>query len=277
MYKILITGGNGNLATMIKNELSSVYNITAITRNDVDLHDYNQIEHYMKERVFDILIHTAVCGGRRTKIENSDIVYYNLVMFENLMKFKDKFKMIINMDSGAIYDRSTNIYNRSEEDLCTVPTDFYGFSKYIIYQRSLSITHLFHLRIFNIFHSREEPDRFIKSCFIAQKNNTSITIFEDKYFDFVHEDDFITIVEAYLLSLDRMDTLPKVINIGYTKKYKLSDIAHFILRPDQINILNVSSIHYSGDNKILQTMKLPLQGLENSLKKYASRLKLFKM
>ena len=90
-------------------------------------------------------------------------------MLENLLKFADNFKMILNFDSGAIYDRSTDILNRCENELYTIPTDYYGFSKYLIYQRSLQYTHFYNLRIFNIFHANEEPDRFIKSCFIAKK------------------------------------------------------------------------------------------------------------
>ena len=37
MTKILITGGNGNLATIIKNNLSNDYDITSITRMNVNL------------------------------------------------------------------------------------------------------------------------------------------------------------------------------------------------------------------------------------------------
>ena len=46
--------------------------------------------------------------------------------------------MIINFDSAAIYNRSTDILNRKENDLLIIPTDYYGFSKYVIYQRSLN-------------------------------------------------------------------------------------------------------------------------------------------
>ena len=41
-------------------------------------------------------------------------------MLENLLKFSHKFKMIINFDSAAIYDRSTDILNRKENELITM-------------------------------------------------------------------------------------------------------------------------------------------------------------
>ena len=102
---------------------------------------------------FDVLIHTAITGGRRTKSENGDVIYNNLLMFENLVKFAHHFKLIINLDSGAIYDRATNIFCRKEDDIVSVPNDYYGFSKYLIYNRSLQYSNIINLRIFNLFHT----------------------------------------------------------------------------------------------------------------------------
>ena len=138
MKSILITGGNGNLAKMIRTHLSSEFNITSITRADFDMIDGKAIERYLSDKQFDILIHTAICGGRRDKEETGEVVYQNLLMFENFMKFSYKFGIIINLDSGAIYDRDTDIYCRTddEESLISVPKDYYGFSKYLIYKRS---------------------------------------------------------------------------------------------------------------------------------------------
>jgi hypothetical protein len=44
----------------------------------------------VKDKQFDIL------GGRRTKSEDYDVVYKNLLMFENLMKFADQFTPLKN-------------------------------------------------------------------------------------------------------------------------------------------------------------------------------------
>jgi nucleoside-diphosphate-sugar epimerase len=82
-------------------------------------------------------------------------------------------------------------------------------------------------RIFNIFHINEEVDRFIKACFIAKKSGTNVTIFKDKYFDFMYEDDFIKIIRYYVSNISK--ELPKTFNLSYTNKYKLSEIAEKIL------------------------------------------------
>lgn len=265
MKSILITGGNGNLAKMIKRHFN---NITSISRADFDLLDCNAFEHYLSDKTFDVLIHTAVSGGRRGKEETGEVVYQNLLMFENIMKFSYKFGIIINFDSGAIYDRNSDIYCRKECDLFSVPNDYYGFSKYMIYKRSLQYDNVFNFRIFNIFHVNEEPDRFIKACFLAKKNDTNVTIFKDKFFDFIYEDDFIKIVRYYLTTpvLD----LKKTINLSYQPKYKLSDIANMIVNNDNIVIIDPNTTHnYCGNGNELEQLGINLDGLESSIQKYA--------
>jgi GDP-L-fucose synthase len=270
--KILVTGGNGNIAKMIKNNLSNEYDITNLSRQDLNVLNLSDIEKYLSVNNFDILVHTAILGGRRTKDENGDVTHYNLLMLENLLKYSDKFKMIINFDSAAIYDRSTDILNRKEDDLFTIPTDYYGFSKYIIYKRSHQYNNVYNFRIFNIFHTNEEPDRFIKSCFNANCNNKEINIFEDKFFDFVYEDDFVKIVKYYFENVETPEKLQKTINICYENKYKLSDIAKLIVDDSsKINIMKESSMNYSGDGSLLKSLKIDFLGLETSLEKYKDK------
>lgn len=278
MLKILITGGNGNIAKMIKNNLSSEFNIISICRSDFDLLDFKSVQKYMSNpsNTFDILIHTAINGGRRTLTENGNVVYNNILMFENLIKFADKFRLIINLDSGAIYDRSTNIFSRKEDELITVPNDYYGLSKYLIYKRSLLYSNVVNFRIFNIFHVNEEPDRFIKACFLAKQHGTNVNIIQDKYFDFMYEDDFIMIIKYYLTNINNLISLPKTFNLSYKNKYKLSDIAMLILKDNnKIIIQNELQCyndikHYCGDSDLLYSFIFNLDGLENSLQKYES-------
>jgi nucleoside-diphosphate-sugar epimerase len=274
MVRILITGGNGNLSKIIKNHLSNEHEIISLSRNEIDISNFKEVEDYFSKNTnFDILIHSAIVGGRRTKQENYDVVYKNLSMFENMIKFAHLFKLIINFDSGAIYDRETDIYNRDESDLLTIPKDYYGFSKYIIYKRSLSYDNLFNFRIFNIFHTNEEPDRFIKSCFISKLSNSPVTIFQDKYFDFMYEDDFVKIMRHYINNCNSTNNLVKTFNLSYKEKYKLSDIAKMILKNNSmIDIINPSlTNNYCGDSSQLDQMNIKLDGLEKSLQKYETK------
>jgi len=268
-FKILITGGNGNIAKIIRRNLSDKYEITALGRNELNILDENDIMEYLQNNNFDILVHTAISGGRRTKEETGEITQTNLIMWENLLKFQSSFKMIINFDSAAIYNRSTDIFKRKEEDLFSIPKDYYGFSKYMIYQRSLPFPNIYNFRIFNIFHILEEKDRFIKACLLAKKNNTQITINEDKYFDFFSEYDFIKVIEYYFQRINNQTELSKTINICYGDKTKLSDIAYLIINNhEQITVNNPGLNNYCGDNGKLENLDIDLMGLRNSLKTY---------
>ena len=64
--------------------------------------------------------------------------------------------------------------------------------------------------------------------------------------------------------------LEKTINICYTEKYTLSDIAKLILsNKDKIEIIkSTSKNNYSGKNDLLHNLNLILDGLEKSLTKY---------
>jgi len=139
----------------------------------------------------------------------------------------------------------------------------------LIYKRSLQYDNVVNFRIFNIFHINEEPDRFIKSCFLAKKHGTKVKIFNDKYFDFMFEDDFIKIIKYYINNFTFSNNMPKTFNLSYTTKYKLSDIANMILNKEQIQINDRScNFNYCGNGDKLDNLKLNLDGLELSLNKY---------
>ena len=90
--KVLITGGNGNISKIIKNNLNNnKYEFISPGRDELNLLDYNNVKYYLNSQNFDICIHTAIRGGRRTKGEDFDTYYINLLMFENLMIFSSKF------------------------------------------------------------------------------------------------------------------------------------------------------------------------------------------
>jgi len=134
---------------------------------------------------------------------------------------------------------------------------------------------MYNFRIFNIFHVNEEPDRFIKACFLSKKNNNPITIFQDKYFDFMYEDDFIKIVKFYIDNCNTQEKLEKTINICYEEKFKLSDIAKLIVSGKTANIKVTDSKmdkNYSGDCEKLNKLDISIIGLKESLKIYEQLL-----
>jgi nucleoside-diphosphate-sugar epimerase len=269
---ILITGGNGNLATILKTSLSNIYTIEAPGRAEMNVLDMESLKQYLQNKTFDVVIHTAIQGGRRTRPDSHEDVYNNILMLENLLWFKDSFKMILNMDSGAIYNRAEDMFKRKETDIYSIPKDYYGFSKYMIYQRGLAYDNFFNLRIFNVFHEDEEPDRFIKRCVNIAKNGGVLEIYENKYFDFFYKDDFVSVVKYYIDNVDNKEKLFKTLNLSYEEKHTLADIAKMIIGDNadkQIIVHNDKREHnYCGDNLQLKSTSIELVGLVKSIINY---------
>lgn len=243
--------------------------IFATNRNTVDLLISVQIDSFIKENKIDIVIHNAVKGGRRTKQDDSSVVYENILMYENIVKNSSNLLKIINFDSAASFDRKRDIFNCKESELGNyIPTDFYGFSKMNIALRSLQVKNSFNLRIFNCFGPLETTDRMTKLNINNYIENKDIIIFKNKFMDIFYIDDLYTVLEKYL---DEND-LPKDVNCVYENKTTLIDVANIINKLDvkkskiQINELGLD-YSYTGDSAILKSLNLDMKGLEHGLRK----------
>ena len=106
--KILITGGNGFIASNLKEKLSE-YEITSISRNDFDLRNPDETNIFFKNKRFDIVLHTAIIGGNRLVEDSKDCVYDNSIMALNLLKNMRSWDRLIHFGSGAELDRSRDI------------------------------------------------------------------------------------------------------------------------------------------------------------------------
>ena len=134
---ILVTGCNGFIgaavAKHLKEEDHNVYNTNTKT---LDVSNELELAHFFWSNEIDIVIHAAASGGRRNKKDTAKDMYDNIIMFENLAKHTNRYKLLISFGSGAEFDRRFDIAELKEEDskYC-VPTDYYGLSKKIISQR----------------------------------------------------------------------------------------------------------------------------------------------
>lgn len=268
---ILVTGSNGFIGSNIIRLLSNNtnFNFFKVDRNTIDLFSLDDVERYIETNQIDAVIHCAIEGGTRLKQDTCEMFYKNILMYENLIKFNDKYKIFINFGSGAEFDRRYDISNVNECDMFNmIPTDFYGLSKNIISKLSTNYLGCINLRIFGCFYYNELSTRFIKNNINNYINHKPIIIHQDKYMDFFYMEDLVNVIN-HLLNNPQLKY--KDINMSYLKKYKLSDIANIIneLSSHKVDLIIENKnpgFNYTGNGELLNKLNLKLKNLELGIK-----------
>ena len=262
---ILITGGNGFIGRNIIAFLKPIYKIYFPSHYELDILNLNVLKDFILDNNIDIVIHTAIVGGKRTDINNIDSFYQNIQMWLNILNTTKTCKLVINFGSGAEFDKSKSINEAKSNDIFNIlPTDYYGLVKNLI-ARSIYVTrNAISLRIFGCFGIDEESSRFITT--ILQNNKAVIK--EDIFFDFFYIEDLCRVVQFYI---DNINFFHKSINCVYKQKYRLSDITRK-LGIQNLDILSVNGNNYTGSAQCLQNLNVPLLGLDYGLHKMKESL-----
>lgn len=281
---IAITGANGFLGKILQNHFSqSEHKVHCLTRENIDLLDRNKVGLYFLENDIDVIFHTAITGGRRTRKDSELDFYNNIKMFEILDSLAGNSKIMFNFASGAEYDRSRDIFFASEKDLGDkIPLDFYGLSKYIISSQAINSKNSWvNLRIFNCFGVTEKDDRMIKGSILKKLNGEKIIVHQNRYMDFFHKDDLLKVVDFYLDNISQLDVLPNDINLSYGKNSgikTLYSIAEYIDSLEEPRVgVEVEKAGYSksycGNNSNLRKLNLKLDGIKKSIRLVYNDLK----
>lgn len=246
---ILIIGCNGYIGKTLTIFLKKHHNITATTRNNFDLENFQETRNWFDGKYFDVVINTAVVGGSRLKNDDNEIVHQNLKMHHNLMSNKDHFSKVISFGSGA------EIFSKNSP---------YGISKKLISESLISYPKGFNIRIFGVFDENELETRFIKSNIIRYIKKEPMIIHTNKIMDFFYMKDLISLVDYYTTN----DNPPKETNCSYEQKYTLKNIANMINNLDDhkvpIEIVNKKELEfYCG---VATEIPVELIGLEKGIK-----------
>lgn len=270
--KILVTGSNGVLARVIIERLKPIHSVIATNRITLDVLRLDKVKYFFDNNEIEVVIHTAINGGRRVKKDNVLAFYENLLMFENLQHVIGD-RLFINLGSGAEFDTSLPIDCMLEGDIFSrVPKDFYGLSKNIIAKRLYGMSNAINLRIFGCFGATED-DGMVKTALVNSFFNKPIFVL-DKWMDFIYVEDFCTVIEW---CINNIKYLPKSINCVYKDKSKLEDIARYSQEitgvKNEIIIQDIGN-SYTGGGDILNSLNLPLIGVYNGMERMFNSLNL---
>jgi GDP-L-fucose synthase len=254
---IMITGAGGFVGRNLQEHLAPKYDIFAATHTDLDLLDANAVKEYLKINKIDIIIHCAAAGGsRKTNYDpgSTDMVEKNLRMFFNLERCLTPNMRMIHLGSGAEYDRRhwrrkmpETFFDRH------VPSDCYGYAKYLISKYIGLRDDIVCLRLFGVFGKYEDYRfKFISNAIMKNLLHMPIIINQNVVFDYLYIDDFVNIVEFFI----RQIPLYNYYNITPTLSIDLITIAEIIntISDYKSNIIVLHeglNSEYSGDNSRL--------------------------
>lgn len=192
---ICVLGSNGFIGRQLVYDLGA----RGVTRQELDVLDTSAVDDFFNKNAFDIVIHCAVVGGRRTSCESSDVFIKNIRMFENVARHSGKFKRLVWFSSGAA------VTSRERP---------FGFSKYICEKLAVNIPNCQVFRIYGCYGVGEESQRFISTCLRGV-----VHISENRYFDFFWVGDIYKVILNFTICDG------KVRDLVYKTKHKLFDIA----------------------------------------------------
>lgn len=271
--KILITGGNGFIAKNLLEQLNSKYKLLSFNRKELDLFNSQKVFDYLKKNKFDVVIHTATydAAARFSTKDPTKVLEYNLKMFFNLTRCKNYFGKMIYFGSGAEFDRVHWIPKMSENYFdAHLPTDQYGFSKYIMTKYTQQTKNIYNLRLFGVFGKYDDfKTRFIENACCRAVLNLPIKIEQNKYYDFLYIDDLIKIISWFIENKPKKN----IYNVCTGQAYDFKTIARQIIKISgkklsvEIKQKELGK-EYSGDNTLLlkEIKDLKFAPIDQSLK-----------
>lgn len=262
--RIAILGARGTVGGFLYNSLKGRYNVTGVTRDDVDLRDSLQVFKYFCNNAYDVVFNAAINPVSNLNAPIS-VAQDNFTMFTSLYNARNVMGKVIHFGSGAEFDQARPIVNAREEEIYNVmPTDPYGMSKNVTTRFANSTENWHTLRFFGVFHPTELPRRLLPKI----KTKQPITI-NDKYFDYMYLEDLLPVAEMYI----NETPMYKDMNLVYPTKMLLSDfVKRFCsihgLSQDHITYGDYSDMSYTGNGDSWQELNLPTLGIDYGLTNY---------
>jgi GDP-L-fucose synthase len=252
--KVLLTGANGFLGRNISANLRRHYDVFAPARTELDLLDDEPVHQYLRQNHFDVVIHAATVRANRRIGAPANLMQQNCRMFFNLARNEETFGKLLFLSSGAVYDRRTPVARVSEASFDrSVPSDPYGFSKYICGQYISRSANLFDLRLFGVFGPYEDWEiRFLSNACCRAVWDLPVTLKQNVRFDYLDVADLAALIRWFIENQPRH----RAYNVCTGKAIDLVAFARKVVRVSGKNLPIVVQepglgAEYSGDNRRL--------------------------
>jgi GDP-L-fucose synthase len=249
--KLLITGGSGFIGRNLVEHLGARYSIAAPSSAELNLLDEGCVREYLRSGNFDVVVHTATTRSNRRMGAAPDMLDRNCRMYFNLARNQQFFGKMLHFGSGAEYSRPGLPARVTESYFDTrVPTDPYGFSKYICTKHAETQSNIYVLRLFGVFGKYEAWDvRFISNACARVVSGLPIVIRQNVKFDYLYVSELAELLAWFL----EHQPSQKVYNVCRGEAFTLLELAEMVAaaagsNPEIIVRNPAMAAEYSADN-----------------------------
>jgi GDP-L-fucose synthase len=252
--RILLTGGSGFIGKNILENFTGKYEIIAPKHLELDLLDEKQVSDFFEDNIIDVVIHSACKPGHRNAKDLTNLFYCNTRMYFNLARHSEKYKKMIVLGSGAIYDTRLNLFKVNEDFYkYQLPVDEHGFCKYVCARDIEKSDNIIELRLFGVFGKYEDYSiRFISNAICKALLDMPITLKQNRVFDYLYIDDLMPILDYVInheMSFESYNVTPD-------NSAQLHNLAEIVLEISQKDLPIITDkpglgLEYSGDNERL--------------------------